>query len=311
MHLRPVLGLMLFASTFAPAAAEAGSVSVLLRSDIYDVQTQNCAHCDFSVGDAATGPISGSLRVGILVDMATDAGFNDYEWSLTAFATARADYGLNGARAGSDYRGGSDPNDPYYHLYSPTFEPTPLTNLIAESVWRDGFVITGGTGFDTMSVTMDLAGRFDNPSCTPCTYLGDVSAYLDQSAGTVSYTLGYQDFVHAGGETGFKQSVISWSRDVAGIAATASYQETLVGTFSFEYGVPFELTSGISVFSAGVVTSDFLDTATLTHFTLPPGATLVADSGSYAVVVPEPASAWLLGLTLAGLGILRRRLSST
>lgn len=291
--------------TLVPAAAHAGSLSVTVSGSIADISRQTVVDSDYGVDNAATGPVSGALHIGILVDAGSAGNDGNYEWSLTGFASARADYGLNGARAGSDYHLAYDPGDPFHSLYSPTFEPTPVTNLIAESVWQDGFVVTGGTGWDTMSVTMNVAGGFNPPGLAIEVYEGDVGAYLDQSFGTINYALGYRDFYHAGGETGFEQSVISWYREVAGLSGHPGYQETLVGTFSFEYGVPFELTSGMSVSSAGVQTADFLDTASLSHFTLPTGATLVADSGSY-VVVPEPASLWLLGSSLAALAARRR-----
>ncbi len=301
MHLRPVLGLLLFGLTVVPAAAQAGSLEVTVSGYIADISRQSIVDSDSSFGNATTGPLGGSLAIGILVDSGSNGNDGNYEYSLTGFATARADYGLNGALAGSESRLGSNPADPFINLYSPTFEPTPVTNLIAESEWRDGFVITGGTGFDTMSVTIDLAGRFYHSPAFGV--LGELDVYVSQTSGTVNYDLSYQDFFHAGGETGFEQSVISWNRDTQ--SGFFPYQETLVGTFSFEYGVPFELAGGMSVSSAGNGVSDFLDTASLTHFTLPAGATLVADSGSYAVV-PEPASAWLLGLTVAGLLSLRQ-----
>jgi len=303
MHLRPVLGLTLSVLIIVPATALAGSLRALTSGYIFDVSRSSFIDSEVSGDNATTGPVASSIDIGILVDAGPDGNDGMYEYILSSFASARVDYGLNGASAGSEllYSGDVGP-PPYNPLYAPTFEPTPVNNLIAESEWRDGFVIMGGTGFDTMSVTIDLSGQF----LTGNTEQGGLfDLWNAQRSGTVSYSLGYQDFYHAGGETGFEQSVIAWYQETS---FDRSYQETVVGTFSFEYGIPFELVSGLSVFSAGNEVSDFLDTASLTHFTLPAGATLVADSGSYAVV-PEPAGAWLVGLTLAALAA-RRRFSS-
>jgi len=86
--------------------------------------------------------------------------------------------------------------------------------------------------------------------------------------------------------------------------------DILSGSFAFEYGVPFSMSSYLDLFGNYQIDMDYDHTATLSLFELPGGASLTSSSGHIYPVseVPEPSTVGLLGGgLLAFIGFARRK----
>jgi hypothetical protein len=86
--------------------------------------------------------------------------------------------------------------------------------------------------------------------------------------------------------------------------------EILTASFVFEYGVPFELRSNLSLTALDQITMDFDHTAKLSMFEIPIGANLTSGSGhTYPVTnttIPEPCGLGLLSLGMFVIGACKR-----
>jgi hypothetical protein len=160
----------------------------------------------------------------------------------------------------------------------------------ATSVWEDQFTILGGTGTGTATLTITLTGRLIN--LTYFQYdlfrIGTGAAEPFPTNATIVSTFGNNVSFCCPGPAGPIISV------------------DLVGILDFSYGIPFNLKAQLYAqagaggpFYPSHAVADFMSTAILTGFDLPPGATLQSLSGTTYPLVPEPALLALLGIGLA------------
>lgn len=174
----------------------------------------------------------------------------------------------------------------------------------AYSIWVDRFVVQGGTGVGTLSVSAIVSGRFGNQpggfgfydlvqvdTGNANTDALAVAEFLrdETTANTalVNYVLALSQEVPAAGH----------GSDAEVVAPGGAFGGVLSGEITFTYGRPFYL---ISLLGASANDFGSLSAFNSAHFgiTAPAGATLTSAAGvSYAAAVPEPAT---LALTLAG-----------
>ncbi|TCJ16387.1 PEP-CTERM sorting domain-containing protein [Parasulfuritortus cantonensis] len=187
---------------------------------------------------------------------------------------------------------------------STVYDPAPVddgylsatASAAATAEYSDWFIITGGSGEASASVTTVLEG----------TLSGGGTGYAGVSF-DVAYTP--DDYCWDCGTSYEYQSVVS-VYDTLGGRQTSSSVANITGEFTFTYDEPFQLTTTLSVFAQDGGYADYLDTASLLSFALPAGASLQSSSGLFVASVPEPETYAML---LAGLGLMagvvrRRRL---
>jgi hypothetical protein len=228
--------------------------------------------------------------------------------TLFAAASARADFGTNGVRVESNLSAVTGDDRGAF----PTIELVggPMrVETSAQSSWTDTSVINGGTGVDVASVDIMLSGFAETRygANGDVWYAAGLQDYGTGGGGTANYGL---DIDYARLPEGLDEEYsnpIRWEENdsppVPAYAGGPPRPGLLTGTFVFEYGVPFSLTSSLSVSGYSQITIDFDHTASLSQLVLPSGATLTSDSGHLYPVsaVPEPAPAWLLASGLLGL----------
>lgn len=174
----------------------------------------------------------------------------------------------------------------------------------AYSIWVDRFVVQGGTGTGSLSVSAIVSGRFGNQAGgfgfydlvqvdtgNASTDALAVAEFLrdETTANTalVKYVLALSQEVPAPG----------FGSDVEVVAPGGPFGGVLSGNITFTYGRPFYL---ISLLGASANDFGSLSAFNSAHFGIsaPAGALLTSDAGvSYAAAVPEPAT---LAMTLAG-----------
>jgi hypothetical protein len=271
--------------------------------------------CPIDVKDDATGPLASDVEAGAVLAYRYPGQFPDFELETTLFAEsrARADYGTNGASVKVGLRPviGDDrsafPGGDYLGNLPHNSSVEPQGN--AESVWTDRFVMLGGTGTGTGTVSVSLSGRVQTSYGQNGTIWYDAEPSF-QTFGTdgsayVNYSLHiYYDKLPPGIDPEYGDP-ISMSRiylppDIPDYVAGILPAETLMGSFAFEYGVPFSLSSHLNISGYEQIDIDFDHTATLSMIDLPEGARMLAESGHIypGSGVPEPSSLFLLGACL-------------
>lgn len=280
----------------------------------------------FQEQNAATGPIQASVNTGLVLKYpypGHEGVFQDLEVTLYARSNARADYGTNGAYVELNFRptSGTDrgtfPTGDFSGSLpiNSTMEP----HASAQSSWTDTFTIQGGTGVGTASAIVALHGH----AATHYGANGDIwygnssfETFGRSGYGFAQYGLDIRyDTLPTGVDAEYNQP-IRWEQSYFPPTVPGSVLESpiphdiLTGNFVFEYGVPFSLSSYLTLSGYNGITVDFDHTATLSYFDLPEGASLESGSGHlYATsAVPVPAAVWLFGSGLLGLvGIAKRK----
>ncbi len=283
--LSAVIGLMV-----APASAQtlslAGVRDSSLPQNLYDtgtiftpgyydqVQVQN------GTGVAAAATVNGSAR-------------------------AQSDYGVNRVEAAS-----------FAPVDIGSLRQTSIGGPFADafSVWADRFLVQGGTGVGTLSVSAIVSGQFGTQPGGVGFYnlmvvdSGDAAA----DANTVAAILRDE----SGPNTLSAVSVLTLAQEVPApgfgtgaeaLLPGAAFGRVLAGQVTFTYGRPFYL---ISVLGASANDFGSLSAFNSAHFgiTVPTGAAIVSDAGvSYAAAVPEPATALMALAACLGLAGWRSR----
>lgn len=333
---------LLFVVGIAPA-----SVSALPIAEL-DVTVQAVIHDIGGIGTAfgriddesAIGPLLAEIENGAV--LAYDApGFPPGELEATLFQTARAqaDYGTNSAslKSGLSATSAQDRGDfPSGDLIDLELDSSLAPEMGASSNWLDTFLIEGGSGTGTASVTVELDGTVQSAYGENGTaFYDEISGTFEQFGrtgfGTVRYTLepiydvdpidfgsdGPPDVIRFEENFSNQQSFQTPFPDFVPEINPAPM--ILMGEVLFEYGVPFALEGRLFLSGHLQIDIDYFNTASLSLFTLPGGATLTSGSGHlYPVLgesppteVPEPGSVGLLGCGLLVLiGFARRRVAS-
>lgn len=227
--------------------------------------------------------------------------------TVNGAARAQSDYGVNRVAAAS-----FAPVDD--ESLRQTSIGGPFTD--AFSVWADRFVVQGGSGVGSLSVSAIVSGQFGAQPGGFGFYdlmvvdSGDAVA----DARTVAAILRDE----SGPDTLSAVSVLSLAQevpapglgtDVESLAPGAAFGRVLGGEITFTYGRPFYL---ISVLGASANDFGSLSAFNSAHFgiTAPMGAAIASDAGvSYAAAVPEPSTALMALVGCLGLAVRRSRKS--
>ena len=168
----------------------------------------------------------------------------------------------------------------------------------ANSKWTDVFTITVPTvpphAVLSATIGVELNGTFN------------ASAF---GTAIVDFELQYD----LEGLTPFGASVAAYSKELSAEELFLEVDELISLTFQFENSVPFTLAGSLAtvvIIEAGVfadIEANFSETAMVTFIDIPPGASLVAESGQvYPLGIPEP-STFVLVCTLVLLTYRRPR----
>lgn len=262
--------------------------------------------------NAFTGPLQSSIEAGLVLNYGPSY---QLETTLYARGHARADYGVNGASVELNFRAtngtdrGTFPGGNFSGSlpFNSSIEP----QAEAFSGWTDTFVINGGVGLGVASASVALHGHAESRYGANGTLWYDTETSFQlfgtHGHGSAQYALDiYYDAPPTGAPPeyaiGEYNQPIRWEQNYASplpefVSEIGVQPDILTGTFLFEYGVPFELRSLLSVTGYNQINVDFDHTATLSMFTLPDGASLTSGSGHvYPIAeVPEPSASVLLG----------------
>jgi hypothetical protein len=275
---------------------------------------------------AVTGPAQSSIDSGVVFNYpypGYEGVLDDLQTTLYVRSNARADYGTNGAALELNFRAtsGTDLGTLPVGDFSgslpinSTMEP----HASAQSSWTDTFTILGGTGVGTASAIVALHGHAETRyGANGDIWYGNSSfeTFGTSGYGFAQYGLDINYEVLPPGVDGEYNQPIRWEQSYFPptvpdyVLESPIPQDILTGNFAFEYGVPFSLSSYLTVAGYNGITVDFDHTATLSYFDLPEGASLESGSGHlYATsAVPVPAAVWLFGSGLLGLlGLARRK----
>ena len=201
-------------------------------------------------------------------------------------ATATTDFGRNDAMSTSLLQDGSG------------------VSARAFSQWTDGFVIVGGSGAGTASLSVLLEGTLQ-VSAGELVFLENQPAVETASFFfSLDQTIAGPGDPRTGESTSTTKNLIRRSHERSLVTHPTPFDpprlvlsELVTASFTFEYDQPFFLTghlttgadvaSGANVALIGGASADFLSAARVIQITLPKGATLFAGSGSYAVSMEE------------------------
>jgi hypothetical protein len=334
-----------FVLGIAPASVSAlpiAELDVAVQAVIHDLGGMGTASGRID-DESATGPLLAELENGAVFTY--DApNFPPDALEATLFQTVRAqaDYGMNSAslKSGLSATSAQDRGDfPSGSLIDLELNSSLAPEMSADSDWVDTFLIEGGTGTGTAVVTVELDGTVqsgygENGTAFYDETSGTFEAFGRNGFGTARYTL---EPIYDGDPFGFGSdgppNVVRFEQDFSNQNPLAtSFPDflsdidpapmILTGEFLFEYGIPFALSGSLFLSGHLQIDIDYFNTASLSLFTLPAGATLTSGSGHLYTVsggalpptaVPEPGSVWLLGcglLVLVSFARSRRRAAS-
>ncbi len=319
---------LLFAAGLATGIYASPAVSALdVYTDAFIYDSSTLFVGPFDQQNAATGPLQASVNTGLVLTYpypGYEGILQDLEVTLYARANAHADYGINGAflelnlSATSANDRGAFPNGVFSGSLpiNSSLEP----HASASSGWTDTFVINGGTGVGTANVDVLLGGFAETRyGANGTIWYGNSSfeAFGRGGFGFVQYGLDIDYNVLPPGVDSEYDQPIRWNMDYLPPAVPDYVQivgqpppGTLTGSFVFEYGVPFDLSSFLTLSGDNQISMDYDNTATLSRFVLPVGASLTSSSGHLYTTstIPVPPAVWLFGSGLLGLiGIARRK----
>ena len=197
-----------------------------------------------------------------------DTTFAEYGTNPDAYAKARSSFGNNGG-------------------FAIATNQSPYKGVFAESIWSDGFTITGGSGQGSLTLSIALDGTLNG--------IGANSFFL-LFVSDSPIMCNFMDAACAG------SSVFS-----PVLGGFSGYQ-TLLASIDFTYGKTFYIASYLGAEVLGDGEADFFNSAKF-GATAPDGSSITGLSGTtYQLsAVPEPATIALLGLGLAGFAATRRR----
>lgn len=228
--------------------------------------------------------------------------------TVNGSARAQSDYGVNRVEAAS-----------FAPVDNELLRQTSIGGPFADafSVWADRFVVQGGTGVGTLSVSTIVSGQFGaQPGGFGFYDLMVVdSGDADADARAVAAVLRDEsgpDTLLATSVLSLAQEVLApgFTTDVEALAPGAAFGRVLAGQVTFTYGRPFYL---ISVLGASANDFGSLSAFNSAHFgiTAPTGAAIVSDAGvNYAAAVPEPSTALMALVACLGLAGWRSRRSA-
>lgn len=172
----------------------------------------------------------------------------------------------------------------------------------ATSSWNDWFVITGGTGLGTASLSSVLKGKLTS------SINGSAGYSLNIGYSTGAYCYYWYNTCSAADQN---QTLFNQTSSLSGKSKSTLSQD-VEGEFTFAYGTPFQLTATLNASASNGGTADFTLTSLGNSLVLPEGGSLLSSSGSFVQAVPEANTyaMMLVGLGLVGLTVMRRRVIS-
>lgn len=239
---------------------------------------------------AATGPLLANVVTGLNLGYPASSN-HDHAALFYARGLGRVDYGnldatvdLNSAATDGGFQSGN-------------FSGVRLdTSMSVQSGWTDTFVIEGGTGVGVATVSVALRGRAENRYGANGTVPYDEPALETFGAGGYApfgYSVRIFYDVPPPGYDPENDSRPIFFDTIFSSASPVVVDDILTGSILFEYGVPFALSSSLSMAGYDQIYVDFDQTETLSMFGLPAGASLTSGSG-HIYTVPEPSTALLL-----------------
>lgn len=228
--------------------------------------------------------------------------------TINGSARAQSDYGVNRVEAAS-----------FAPVDDELLRQTSIGGPFADafSVWADRFVVQGGTGVGTLSVSAIVSGQFGAQPGGFGFYDLMVVDSGDAAADARAVAAILRD--ESGPDTLLATSVLSlaqevpapgFTTDVEALTPGAAFGRVLAGQVTFTYGRPFYL---VSVLGASANDFGSLSAFNSAHFgiTAPTGAAIVSDAGvNYAAAVPEPSTALMALVACLGLAGWRSRRSA-
>lgn len=201
----------------------------------------------------------------------------DSNFGMSYEADASSNYGFNQALARTSVADAAYPN--------------PYSWASGVSTWTDAFVIAGGTGLGSANLSALLQGTI---APTPSGYARFVVAYTPVDA-----------YGNDGVGAHHDQVILSW--DGNSNSDSGVHNESLAGSFAFEYGTPFRLIGSLSVEADQGGFVDFSGNATITEIAVPYFSSVSVTSGyqGYNITqspVPEPSKIMMLSVGLLALG---------
>ena len=274
---------------------------------------------------AAAGPVQSQIKAGLVLNYGPS---HELESTLYANGQAWADYGSNGASVDLNFAATSGTDRGTFPVGnfsgSLPFNSSVEPQASASSSWRDTFIMTGGSGLGTASITVTLHGHAASGYGANGTLWYNTEPSFElfgtNGRGSAQYGLDIEyAAIPAGAPPEYAQGEYSqpirWEQNYTSPLPTSINEigfqdEVLTGTFLFEYGVPFELKSTLSISGYNQINVDFSHTAAVTTILIPQGADLNSYSNhAYPVSnVPEPMTVGLIATGLLCL-LSRERLS--
>jgi len=220
------------------------------------------------------------------------------DWSTSSFnetygsTVASTEYGANGISYGAAASASYGFNQA--RAWATTLDGTgtrPYSWAGAVSSWSDAFVITGGTGLGVANLSALLQGTIAPASSG---YAGFAVLYIPFDSYGADGISAHQD-----------QVILSW--DGNSDTQSGAHNESLAGSFAFEYGTRFRLIGSLQVEADQGGFVDFSGNATVTEIAVPYLSSINATSGyqGYNIIqtpVPEPSKMMMLGIGLLALG---------
>lgn len=272
----------------------------------------------------AAGPLTSEVEAGAVLFYpypGSEGVLDDLETTLYAGASGYADFGTHQGALGLNFRA-TDGND---RGMFPTgtfsgslpFNSTLQPHADVQSTWTDTFVITGGTGTGTANIVIDIHGHAESRyGANGTIWYGNASfdQFGTNGAGFAQYGLDIlYDSLPPGLDPEYNNP-IRWEQsysqpslpdfvtEVGGVPI-----ETLTGSFVFEYGVPFALTSSLTLSGSNQITIDFAHTVDVVGFEFAAGGSVASGSGHVYAVIPEPSTTSLVLAGLLTLGLRSRQ----